>query len=412
MTDTQTDDGIRDLTPHELPRPGRFGEFGGRYVPEALVPALDQLDEARQKAAVDPEFQAELAHLHATYTGRPSIITEVPRFAAHCGGARVILKREDLNHTGSHKINNVLGQALLTKRMGKTRVIAETGAGQHGVATATVATLFGMECEVFMGAEDIRRQEPNVFRMRLLGAKVTPVTTGTSTLKDAMNEAMRQWVARVRDTFYVIGTAAGPHPYPQMVRDFQSVIGRETRRQILKKEGRFPDYLVACVGGGSNAMGLFYPFRRDKDVAMIGVEAGGRGIATGLHAASISAGTVGVLHGNKTYLLQDDHGQVRDAHSISAGLDYPGVGPEHSFFHAAGRAQYHSVTDAEALAAFRLLTTCEGIMPAMESAHALAYTMKLAPSLDREKIIVVCLSGRGDKDMGIVAAETEEVKRP
>jgi len=391
---------------------GHFGIFGGRYVAETLMPALIELEEAYGRAAQDPAFQRELRSYLRDFAGRETPLYLAANLTKRLGGARIYLKREDLNHTGAHKINNTLGQALLARRMGKERVIAETGAGQHGVATATVATLFGMECEVFMGAEDIRRQEPNVFRMRLLGAKVTPVTTGTSTLKDAMNEAMRQWVARVRDTFYVIGTAAGPHPYPQMVRDFQSVIGRETRRQILKKEGRFPDYLVACVGGGSNAMGLFYPFRRDKDVAMIGVEAGGRGIATGLHAASISAGTVGVLHGNKTYLLQDDHGQVRDAHSISAGLDYPGVGPEHSFFHAAGRAQYHSVTDAEALAAFRLLTTCEGIMPAMESAHALAYTMKLAPSLDREKIIVVCLSGRGDKDMGIVAAETEEVKRP
>jgi len=391
---------------------GHFGIFGGRYVAETLMPALIELEEAYGRAARDPAFQRELRSYLRDFAGRETPLYLAANLTKRLGGARIYLKREDLNHTGAHKINNTLGQALLARRMGKERVIAETGAGQHGVATATVATLFGMECEVFMGAEDIRRQEPNVFRMRLLGAKVTPVTTGTSTLKDAMNEAMRQWVARVRDTFYIIGTTAGPHPYPQMVRDFQSVIGRETRRQILKKEGRFPDFLVACVGGGSNAMGLFYPFRRDKDVAMIGVEAGGRGIATGLHAASISAGTVGVLHGNKTYLLQDDHGQVRDAHSISAGLDYPGVGPEHSFFHAAGRAQYHSVTDAEALAAFRLLTTCEGIMPAMESAHALAYTMKLAPSLDREKIIVVCLSGRGDKDMGIVAAETEEVKRP
>jgi len=391
---------------------GHFGIFGGRYVAETLMPALIELEEAYGRAARDPAFQRELRSYLRDFAGRETPLYLAANLTKRLGGARIYLKREDLNHTGAHKINNTLGQALLARRMGKKRVIAETGAGQHGVATATVAALFGMECEVFMGAEDIRRQEPNVFRMRLLGAKVTPVTTGTSTLKDAMNEAMRQWVARVRDTFYIIGTTAGPHPYPQMVRDFQSVIGRETRRQILKKEGRFPDFLVACVGGGSNAMGLFYPFRRDKDVAMIGVEAGGRGIATGLHAASISAGTVGVLHGNKTYLLQDDHGQVRDAHSISAGLDYPGVGPEHSFFHAAGRAQYHSVTDAEALAAFRLLTTCEGIMPAMESAHALAYTMKLAPSLDREKIIVVCLSGRGDKDMGIVAAETEEVKRP
>ena len=391
---------------------GHFGTFGGRYVAETLMPVLIELEEAYRRAAQDPEFRREFRHYLHDYAGRETPLYFAENLTAKAGGARIYLKREDLNHTGAHKINNTLGQALLARRMGKKRVIAETGAGQHGVATATVAALFGMECEVFMGEEDIRRQAPNVFRMEMLGARVTPVTSGTATLKDAMNEAMRQWVARVRDTFYVIGTTAGPHPYPQMVRDFQSVIGREARRQILKKEGRLPDFLVACVGGGSNAMGLFYPFRRDKDVAMIGVEAGGRGIATGLHAASISAGTVGVLHGNKTYLLQDDHGQVRDAHSISAGLDYPGVGPEHSFFHAAGRAQYLSVTDAEALGAFRLLTTCEGIMPAMESAHALAYTLKLAPSLDRERIIVVCLSGRGDKDMGIVAKETEEGKLP
>ncbi len=391
---------------------GHFGIFGGRYVAETLMPALIELEEAYGRAARDQAFQRELRSYLRDFAGRETPLYFAANLTERLGGARIYLKREDLNHTGAHKINNTLGQALLARRMGKKRVIAETGAGQHGVATATVAALFGMECEVFMGEEDIRRQAPNVFRMRLLGAKVTPVASGTATLKDAMNEAMRQWVARVRDTFYVIGTTAGPHPYPQMVRDFQSVIGREARRQILKKEGRLPDFLVACVGGGSNAMGLFYPFRRDKDVAMIGVEAGGRGIATGYHAASISAGTVGVLHGNKTYLLQDDHGQVRDAHSISAGLDYPGVGPEHSFFHAAGRAQYLSVTDAEALGAFRLLTTCEGIMPAMESAHALAYTLKLAPSLDRERIIVVCLSGRGDKDMGIVAKETEEGKLP
>ncbi|HNY73538.1 MAG TPA: tryptophan synthase subunit beta, partial [Syntrophales bacterium] len=379
----------------------------GRYVAETLMPALIELEEAYRRAAQDPEFRREFRHYLHDYAGRETPLYFAENFTAKAGGAKIYLKREDLNHTGAHKINNTLGQALLARRMGKKRVIAETGAGQHGVATATVAALFGMECEVFMGEEDIRRQAPNVFRMEMLGARVTPVASGTATLKDAMNEAMRHWVARVRDTFYVIGTTAGPHPYPRMVRDFQSVIGREARRQILKKEGRLPDFLVACVGGGSNAMGLFYPFRQDGGTAMIGVEAGGKGIPTGLHAASISAGAVGVLHGNKTYLLQDEHGQVRDAHSISAGLDYPGVGPEHSFFHAAGRARYLSVTDAEALAAFRLLTTCEGIMPAMESAHALAYTLKLAPALGRDKIIVVCLSGRGDKDMGIVAAQKE-----
>jgi len=388
-------------------RQGHFGAFGGRYVAETLMPALIELEEAYRRAARDPAFRREFhSYLH-DYAGRETPLYFAENITAKAGGAKIYLKREDLNHTGAHKINNTLGQALLARRMGKRRVIAETGAGQHGVATATVAALFGMECEVFMGEEDIRRQTPNVFRMEMLGARVTPVASGTATLKDAMNEAMRQWVARIRDTFYVIGTTAGPHPYPRMVRDFQSVIGRETRRQILKKEGRLPDFLVACVGGGSNAMGLFYPFRQDGGTAMIGVEAGGKGIPTGLHAASISAGAVGVLHGNKTYLLQDEHGQVRDAHSISAGLDYPGVGPEHSFFHAAGRARYLSVTDAEALAAFRLLTTCEGIMPAMESAHALAYTLKLAPALGRDKIIVVCLSGRGDKDMGIVAAQKE-----
>ena len=388
-------------------RQGHFGAFGGRYVAETLMPALIELEEAYRRAARDPAFRREFhSYLH-DYAGRETPLYFAENITAKAGGAKIYLKREDLNHTGAHKINNTLGQALLARRMGKRRVIAETGAGQHGVATATVAALFGMECEVFMGEEDIRRQTPNVFRMEMLGARVTPVASGTATLKDAMNEAMRQWVARIRDTFYVIGTTAGPHPYPRMVRDFQSVIGRETRRQILKKEGRLPDFLVACVGGGSNAMGLFYPFRNDGKTAMIVVEAGGKGIPTGLHAASISAGAVGVLHGNKTYLLQDGHGQVRDAHSISAGLDYPGVGPEHSFFHAVGRARYVSVTDAEALAAFRLLTTCEGIMPAMESSHALAYTMKLAPALSRDKIIVVCLSGRGDKDMGIVAAQKE-----
>jgi len=388
-------------------RQGHFGAFGGRYVAETLMPALIELEEAYRRAARDPAFRREFhSYLH-DYAGRETPLYFAENITAKAGGAKIYLKREDLNHTGAHKINNTLGQALLARRMGKRRVIAETGAGQHGVATATVAALFGMECEVFMGEEDIRRQTPNVFRMEMLGARVTPVASGTATLKDAMNEAMRQWVARIRDTFYVIGTTAGPHPYPRMVRDFQSVIGRETRRQILKKEGRLPDFLVACVGGGSNAMGLFYPFRNDGKTAMIGVEAGGKGIPTGLHAASISAGAVGVLHGNKTYLLQDEHGQVRDALSISAGLDYPGVGPEHSFFHAVGRARYVSVTDAEALAAFRLLTTCEGIMPAMESSHALAYTMKLAPALSRDKIIVVCLSGRGDKDMGIVAAQKE-----
>jgi tryptophan synthase beta chain len=367
------------------------------------MPALIEIEKAYHRAVRDRDFQSQFRSYLREYAGRETPLYFAGNLTEKLGGARVYLKREDLNHTGAHKINNTLGQALLARRMGKKRVIAETGAGQHGVATATVAALFGMACQVFMGAEDIRRQAPNVFRMKMLGAEVIPVTAGTSTLKNAMNEAMRHWVAHVRDTFYVIGTTAGPHPYPVMVRDFQSVIGREAKKQILKKEGRLPDFLVACVGGGSNAMGLFYPFRNDQAVAMIGVEAGGKGIETGFHAASISAGQVGVLHGNKTYLLQDAHGQVRDAHSISAGLDYPGVGPEHSYFHKTGRAKYVAVTDDEALEAFLLLTTCEGIMPAMESAHAIAYVMKLAPSLDRDKIIVVNLSGRGDKDMGIVA---------
>ena len=382
---------------------GHFGVFGGRYVAETLMPALIEIEKAYRGAVRDRDFQSQFRSYLQEYAGRETPLYFAGNLTEKLGGARVYLKREDLNHTGAHKINNTLGQALLARRMGKKRVIAETGAGQHGVATATVAALFGMACQVFMGAEDIRRQAPNVFRMKMLGAEVIPVTSGTSTLKNAMNEAMRHWVAHVRDTFYVIGTTAGPHPYPVMVRDFQSVIGREAKKQILKKEGRLPDFLVACVGGGSNAMGLFYPFRNDQAVAMIGVEAGGKGIETGFHAASISAGQVGVLHGNKTYLLQDAHGQVRDAHSISAGLDYPGVGPEHSYFHKTGRAKYVAVTDDEALEAFLLLTTCEGIMPAMESAHAIAYVMKLAPSLDRDKIIVVNLSGRGDKDMGIVA---------
>ncbi len=382
---------------------GHFGVFGGRYVAETLMPALIEIEKAYRQAMQDRDFQSQFRYYLREYAGRETPLYFAGNLTEKLGGARVYLKREDLNHTGAHKINNTLGQALLARRMGKKRVIAETGAGQHGVATATVAALFGMACQVFMGAEDIRRQAPNVFRMKMLGAEVIPVTSGTSTLKNAMNEAMRHWVAHVRDTFYVIGTTAGPHPYPVMVRDFQSVIGREAKKQILKKEGRLPDFLVACVGGGSNAMGLFYPFRNDQAVAMIGVEAGGRGIETGFHAASISAGQVGVLHGNKTYLLQDAHGQVRDAHSISAGLDYPGVGPEHSYFHKTGRAKYVAVTDDEALEAFLLLTTCEGIMPAMESAHAIAYVMKLAPSLDRDKIIVVNLSGRGDKDIGIVA---------
>lgn len=377
---------------------GHFGMFGGRYAAETLMPALMELEKAYQKAKADKIFQKTFADYQQQYSGRPTPLYFAARLTEALGGAKIYLKREDLNHTGSHKINNTLGQALLAKRMGKQKVIAETGAGQHGVATATVAALFGMQCKIFMGEEDIRRQAPNVFRMKILGAEVVPVTSGTATLKDAMNEAMRYWVSSVRDTFYVIGTTAGPHPYPMMVRDFQSVIGRETRRQILKQEGRNPDVLVACVGGGSNAMGLFYPFRQDKTLSLYGVEAAGRGLRTSEHAASINAGKVGVLHGNKTYLLQDEHGQVRDAYSIAAGLDYPGVGPEHAYFHAIQKVRYVAVTDREAIAAFHFLSRTEGIIPALESAHAVAYAMRVAPKMEKDKILVICLSGRGDKD--------------
>ena len=384
---------------------GHFGIFGGRYVAETLMPVLIELEKAYREARHDRLFKEELNQYLRDYAGRETPLYFASRLTEKLGGARIYLKREDLNHTGSHKINNTLGQALLARKMGKKRVIAETGAGQHGVATATVAALFGMDCQVFMGEEDIARQAPNVFRMKILGAEVVPVASGTATLKDAMNEAMREWVARVRDTYYVIGSTAGPHPYPMMVRDFQSVIGQEAKRQIMKKEGRLPGILIACVGGGSNAMGLFYPFKDDPEVEMYGVEAGGKGLKTGLHSASISAGRIGVLHGNKTYILQDEHGQVRDAHSVAAGLDYPGVGPEHSHFHATGRVRYVQVTDDEAIQAFLDLCRCEGIIPAMESAHAIAFAMKLAPEMRREKIIVVNLSGRGDKDAAIVAGQ-------
>jgi tryptophan synthase beta chain len=382
---------------------GHFGEFGGRYVPETLMPALLELEEAYNRYKNDKEFKEEFTYYLRQYVGRPNPLYFAEKLTKKLGGARIYLKREDLNHTGAHKINNTIGQGLLAKRMGKKRVIAETGAGQHGVATATVAALMGMECEVFMGEEDIHRQALNVFRMKLLGAKVTPVTAGTATLKDAMNEALRNWVTYVHSTFYVIGTTAGPHPYPMMVRDFQSVIGRETRNQHRKAEGRLPDYLVAAVGGGSNAMGLFYPFLNDKTVRMIGVEAAGFGISTGKHAAPLCAGSVGVLHGNKTYLLQDRFGQISNAHSISAGLDYPGVGPEHAWLKDTGRASYVSVTDEEALEAFTVLTREEGILPALESSHAIAHVLKLAPALSAETTIVVCLSGRGDKDIHTVA---------
>ncbi len=382
---------------------GHFGQFGGRYVAETLMPALLELDEAYRVAQADPAFQQEIDYYLTHYVGRPSPLYFARRLTEKLGGAKVYLKREDLNHTGAHKINNTVGQAILAKRMGKKKVIAETGAGQHGVATATVAALFGMECDVFMGTEDIRRQSLNVFRMKLLGARVHGVTSGTATLKDAMNDALRYWVTNVRDTFYVIGTVAGPHPYPEMVRDFQSVIGSETKEQIVALEGRLPDMAIACIGGGSNAMGLFYPFVNDSSVQLVGVEASGHGIESGKHAASISAGKVGVLHGNKTFLLQDEDGQIAHAHSISAGLDYPGVGPEHALLHEIGRAQYVSITDDEALAGFKTLTECEGIIPALESAHAIAHVMKVAPTLPKDAIIVVCLSGRGDKDIHTVA---------
>jgi tryptophan synthase beta chain len=382
---------------------GHFGQFGGRYVAETLMPALLELETAYRAAQADPAFQAEVDYYLKDYVGRPSPLYFARRLTEHLGGAKIYLKREDLNHTGAHKVNNTVGQVLLARRMGKKKVIAETGAGQHGVATATVAALFGLECEVFMGTEDIRRQSLNVFRMKLLGAKVHGVTSGTATLKDAMNEALRHWVTHVRDTFYVIGTVAGPHPYPELVRDFQAVIGRETREQILAAEGRLPDAAVACIGGGSNAMGMFYPFIEDAGVRLIGVEAAGLGVETGKHAASIGAGQVGVLHGNKTFLLQDAQGQIEHAHSISAGLDYPGVGPEHAHLHASGRAEYVSITDTEALAGFQALTRMEGIIPALESAHAVAHVMKLAPTLPKEALLTVCLSGRGDKDIHTVA---------
>jgi len=389
---------------------GHFGIFGGRYAAETLMPALLELDKAYKAARRDRTFLKEFnLYLHE-YAGRKTPLYAARRLSEVLGGAKIYLKREDMNHTGSHKINNTLGQTLLARRMGKRKVIAETGAGQHGVATATAAALLGMECRIFMGTEDIRRQAHNVFRMRILGAEIEPVSTGTGTLKDAMNEAMRAWVASVRDTFYVIGTTAGPHPYPAMVRDFQSVIGREAKKQIRQKEGRLPDLLIACIGGGSNALGLFYPFIDDSAVAMTGVEAGGKGLATGYHAASITAGRIGVLHGNKTYLLQSESGQILDAYSLAAGLDYPGVGPEHAWLADSGRANYLTVTDEEAVEAFMLLSRLEGIIPALESSHALAHVIKIAPRMAREKIIVINLSGRGDKDAQTIAESGEERK--
>ena len=384
-------------------RHGHFGIHGGRYVSETLMPALLELEQAYHQYRHDREFKEEFAYYLREYVGRPSPLYFAEKLTARQGGARIYLKREDLNHTGAHKINNTIGQGLLAKRMGKKRVIAETGAGQHGVATATIAALFGMQCDVFMGEEDIRRQALNVFRMKLLGASVTSVTAGTATLKDAMNEALRDWVTNIDSTFYVIGTVAGPHPYPMMVRDFQSIIGTETKKQFKKHQKGMPDALVACVGGGSNAMGLFYPFLAHQDVRLIGVEAAGHGIASGAHAAALCAGRPGILHGNRTYLLQTPDGQIQNAHSISAGLDYPGVGPEHAWLKDTGRAEYVAVTDDEALEAFQVLTREEGIMPALESSHAIAYALKLAGSMSADQSIVVCLSGRGDKDIHTVA---------
>ena len=405
MTGAEHDPVLPDLTrPSSLLRSEAgpyFGDFGGRFLPEALVPALDELTEHYEKALVDPEFTAELRHLAAEYTGRPSLLSEVPRFSQLAGGARILLKREDLNHTGSHKINNVLGQALLTRRMGKTRVIAETGAGQHGVATATAAALFGLDCTIYMGEEDTERQALNVARMRLLGAEVIPVTQGSRTLKDAINEAFRDWVANVETTHYLLGTVAGPHPFPAMVRDFHRIIGEEARAQTLERVGRLPDAVVACVGGGSNAMGIFHAFLDDTDplVRLIGCEAGGDGISTGRHSATITGGTAGVLHGARSFVMQDEDGQTIPSHSVSAGLDYPSVGPEHAWLADIGRAEYRAIDDAPAMEAFALLSMTEGIMPAIESAHALAGALQLGRELGEDAVILVSLSGRGDKDV-------------
>lgn len=381
----------------------KFGQFGGQYVPETVMNALIELEQHYTEAMKDEEFHKEYQYYLKDFSGRATPLYYAKNLTEKIGGAKIYLKREDLNHTGAHKINNALGQALLAKRMGKKKLIAETGAGQHGVATATVAAMFGMECEVFMGEEDVKRQKLNVFRMELLGAKVVSVTSGTRTLKDATNEAIRYWAQNVQDTFYVIGSALGPHPYPTMVREFQKVIGEETKEQILEHEGRLPDYILACIGGGSNAIGMFYPFVEDKEVKLIGVEAAGKGIDTKFHAATFAKGTVGVIHGMKTYLLQDDDGQIMEAYSISAGLDYPGVGPEHAYYYETGRVKYVSVTDKEALDAFKLLSQCEGIIPALESSHAVAYAMKFANTLPKENVVVINLSGRGDKDVHQVA---------
>lgn len=390
---------------------GRFGIYGGRFVAETLMPLILNVETAYNSARADVSFAEQLAYYQEHYIGRPSPLYFAERLTSYFGGAKLYLKRDELNHTGAHKINNVIGQALLAKRMGKTKIIAETGAGQHGVATATACALFDMECEVFMGAEDVKRQRPNVERMRLLGAKIHPVTSGTGTLKDAMNEALRYWVTTAETHFYIIGTAAGPHPYPQMVRDFQSVIGIEARQQIQKAEGRLPDKIVACIGGGSNAMGLFYPFLDDKDVQIFGVEAAGKGISSGLHAASLNGGQPGILHGNRTYLLQNNDGQITDAHSISAGLDYPGIGPEHSWLHDTGRVNYVSATDDEALLAFQLCAQQEGIIPALEPSHALAYIGTMIGDMPTNQIVILNMCGRGDKDLGAVLPILEKLGR-
>ena len=386
---------------------GYFGNFGGKYIPETLISAITEIEVAYQKAKKSINFQRDLHYYFKHYIGRPSILYYAKRLTEKLGGAKIYLKREDLNHTGSHKINNAIGQVLLAKKIGKKRIIAETGAGQHGVAAATVAALFGLSCAVYMGEVDIKRQALNVFRMQLLGAEVVPVKSGSRTLKDAVNEAIRDWVSNVKDTYYLIGSVVGPHPYPMMVRDFQSIIGKEVKEQVIAQEGRSPDYLVACVGGGSNAIGLFYKFYDEKKVKIYGVEAAGLGLATQKHAASLGAGKVGMLHGTKSFLLQDENGQIKEAYSISAGLDYPGVGPEHAYLKETGRVNYVSVTDEEALEAFQLLSKTEGIIPALESAHALAYLLKLIPKTNTKEIIVVCLSGRGDKDSEVVSNKLE-----
>ena len=396
-------DAILNSLRHAPDARGRFGEFGGRYVAETLMPLILELEAAYEAAKTDPEFQSELAYYLKHYVGRPSALWYAERLSKELGGAKIYFKREELNHTGAHKINNCIGQILLAKRMGKTRIIAETGAGQHGVATATVCALFGLPCTIYMGAVDVERQKPNVFRMKLLGAEVVPVSSGSATLKDAMNDAMRDWVANVRDTFYLIGTVAGPHPYPAMVRDFQCIIGEEAREQLMETEGKLPDVAIACVGGGSNAMGLFHPFLDEPSVKLIGVEAAGHGLDTEQHAASLNRGRPGVLHGNRTYLLQDADGQIIEAHSISAGLDYPGIGPEHAWLHDIGRVEYVGVTDDEALAAFQLCSRAEGIIPALETSHAIAHIIKIAGKMGKDQIILLNMSGRGDKDIFSVA---------